>query len=144
MAVALPIWTSYTSHIDTSREAMRPALDQRGSASQHEMQLLYQRRKMLQEDAESESKVAELQPPVCSLEGLFAAAELGNVEALKAMLHGFPLPKYDPDTGTYRPNSDRTTLPQQKVSVSTITAIHVCYKWDDSSYPLKLSTGSQL
>jgi hypothetical protein len=123
---------------------MRPALDQRGSASQHNMQLLYQRRKMLQEDAESESKVAELQTPVCSLEGLFAAAELGNVEALKAMLHGFPLPKYDPDTGTHRPNSDRTTLPQQKVSVALLLQYTSAINGDDSSYPLKLSTGSQL
>ncbi len=115
---------------------MRPALDQRGSASQHEMQLLYQRRKMLQEDAESESKAAEPQPPVCSLEGLFAAAELGNVEALKAMLHGYPLPKYDPDTGTYRPNSDRATLPDKRCQSALLMQYTSAINGDDSSYPL--------
>lgn len=87
---------------------------ERGSASQQKLQQLCEQRSLLQQEAESDAKVALLQPRVCSLEGMFQAAELGNVEALKAMIRGYPLPTYDTNTGTYRPNTDRTALPQQK------------------------------
>jgi len=87
---------------------------ERASASQRNLGELHERRKAAQTEAESAAKVALLQPRVCSLEGLFEAAELGNVEALRAMVRGFPLPTYDTATGTYQPNADRTALPQPK------------------------------
>lgn len=115
--------------------------DDRRSASQRHLEKLREDRRLLQAEAESGPKVALLQPRVCSLEGLFEAAELGNVEVMKAMIRGYPLPTYDvshasadaspldgvrkreeesdflelqSNTGTFRPNIDRLAVPQQK------------------------------
>lgn len=110
----------YTSYLQTREEygGNVAYLDvyekERATASQQTLEHTYNLRKVLQADAESDAKVALLQPRVCSLEGLFQAAELGNVHALKAMLRGYPLPTYDTATGTYHINSDRTALPQPK------------------------------
>jgi hypothetical protein len=86
----------------------------RSSASQHVLAQIRESRKEVQAEAESDAKVALLQPRVCSLDGLFEAAELGNVEALKAMIRGYPMPTYDTNTGTFRPNADRLAMPQPK------------------------------
>jgi hypothetical protein len=104
---AQPEYGGSTAHVDVWE-------GERGSASQRHLGLLRESRRAAQAEAESDAKVALLQPRVCSLEGLFQAAELGNVEALRAMVRGFPLPNYESYTGTFRPNADRTALPQPK------------------------------
>jgi len=88
--------------------------DDRKSASHRHLENMREDRQRQQAEAESDAKIALLQPRVCSLDGLFEAAELGNVEVLKAMIRGYPLPTYDTNTGTFRPNMDRTAVPQQK------------------------------
>ena len=110
----------YTSFLQTREEygGGTAYLDvyeaERRSASHQHLEQLREDRRLRQAEAESDAKVALLQPRVCSLEGLFEAAELGNVEVIKAMIRGYPLPTYDSNTGTFRPNMDRTAVPQQK------------------------------
>jgi ankyrin repeat protein len=86
----------------------------RKTASQDQLARLLQERRGVQADAESDARVALLQPRVSSLEGIFQAAELGHVEVLKSMIRGYPLPTYDSTTGTFHPNLDRCAIPQQK------------------------------
>ena len=96
-----------TAHLDVYEE-------ERLTASQRALEARSEQRMAAQADVESGERLARLQPRVCSLEGLFEAAELGHIEVLKAMIRGYPLPIYDPGTGTFRPNLDRRAVPEQK------------------------------
>ena len=70
-----------------------------------------------QREDEALEKLNLLQPKVSSLEGVYGAAELGNVHVMDALIKGYPLPKYDPKTGKMVPNPDRLAAPENKTVV---------------------------
>lgn len=90
---------------------------ERTSAFQEEMRQRQEKRKQGQDQEEAAEHLALLQPPVCSLEGIFRAAELGDLPGLDALVKGYPMPVYDHHTGTAKPNPNRLALPEDRHTI---------------------------
>lgn len=89
-------------------------------ASQTEAQAVREARLQLQRQDEALEQLAKLQLKVSSLEGIYGAAELGNVHVMDALIKGYPLPKYDPKSGKSIPNPDRKAIPENKTVVRSV------------------------
>lgn len=88
--------------------------EDRTGASQKEMEVHRQRRLEVQRAEETLEQLKLLQPSVCSIGGIFGAAELGNNPVMDAFIKGYPKPLYDPKTGKSVPNPDRRAVPENK------------------------------
>eukprot|EP00961_Rhodomonas_salina_P150337 2024687-Rhodomonas_salina.1 len=77
--------------------------------------------------------IAPVLAAVCSLEGIFRAAELGDLPGLDALVKGYPMPVYDHHTGWHRSDlrghariRAQRTCPYHKKHAEIHNLAHVC------------------